>query len=343
MSHQYLKYDPRAETIVHWRIFLVIAAVAFVALSFVSDPYTLDTVTQILMFASLATAWNIFGGMAGRFSLGHTAFFGVGAYTSTLSLVHFNMTPWISMWGGAVIAALVGYFLSRITLRLRGPFFTLSTIAFAEVMRIIAVNWRGLTRGSSGLVVLSPPGAYWFNFLDKKHYAWVALGLLALTVGVSYITDRSLLGYQLRALRENEDAAASLGIDARAVLAKAASLSAALTAMCGTFYAHYILYIEPAVVFGFDISLQPAIISIIGGMYSLMGPLVGSVLLVPLGQWLRVQFGGSLAGLHLFAYGIVLVVVVLLMPDGFLPGVRSAIRRWRTRKSEALTDRPQAH
>lgn len=292
--------------------------------------FYLDSLFSILLFAGMASAWNIVGGFAGQFSLGHTAFFGIGAYASTILLIKFGLTPWAGMLVGAVLAALAAAILGWSSFRLRGPFFSLATIAFAEVVRIVAVNWRQLTRGSEGLLVpIEREGWLFLNFTDKALYADAALGYLVVAFLVSRWVYRSKLGYQLQALREDEDAAAALGINVRAAKVKATALSAALTAVAGTLYAQYLLYINPEAVLAFNVSLQPAIMSIIGGLGTTLGPILGAFLIVPLGQLMRMWLGGAMHGLHLFVYGAVLVVVVLVIPQGVLGSVQRLITRVR--------------
>ncbi|TVQ37542.1 MAG: branched-chain amino acid ABC transporter permease [Spirochaetaceae bacterium] len=292
----------------------------------VRDIYRLDLGITVLIWASLATAWNISGGFAGGLSLGHAAFFGVGAYTSTLLFLRLGITPWIGIFAGAVLAAMLGALLGVITFRLKGPFFVLATLAFGIVVHIINVNWRGLTRGAAGLLLPFRGGPQNMLFLNLWAYWYTGLGLLVLTVGVSMGIERSRLGYYLVALREDEDAARSLGV--RVVRSKviAAAVSAALAACAGSVYAAFIQYIDPDSTTQFELSVQIALVAIVGGMGTTFGPVLGAAIVIPLGEMLRARLGGGAA---LVVYGFLLMVIVLTAPNGAIAGVRLLVRRLR--------------
>jgi branched-chain amino acid transport system permease protein len=290
-----------------------------------SDVYWLNLGVTVLVWAAAATAWNISAGFAGGLSLGHAAFFGIGAYTATLLFLKLGITPWIGLLAGGIIAGLIGAFLGVITFRLRGPFFVLSTLAFGIVVHIIAVNWRGLTRGAAGLNLPFDGGAANMLFRNMATYWYVGLVLLAICLAASAWIQRSRLGFYLVALRENEEAAYSLGV--RVVRAKvaAASLSAMLTAFAGSFYAFFIQYIDPSSTTQFELSVQIALIAIVGGVGTTLGPTLGALIIVPLGEILRAQLGG---GPSLVLYGFLLMVIVLAAPNGAIAGLKLLGRKF---------------
>lgn len=290
------------------------------------DVYWLNLVVSVFVWAAAATAWNISAGFAGGLSLGHAAFFGIGAYTAALLFLKMGITPWVGMFIGAVIAGLLGAFLGAITFRLRGPFFVLATLAFGIVVHIIAVNWRSLTRGSAGLNLPFEGGAANMLFRDMSAYWYVGLVLLALCLAISAWIERSRLGYYLVALRENEEAAYSLGV--RVVRAKvtATAVSAGLTALAGSFYAFFMQYIDPSSTTQFELSVQIALIAIVGGMGTTIGPALGAAIIVPLGEVLRAQLGG---GPSLVLYGFLLIIIVLAAPNGAIAGIRALRRKFR--------------
>lgn len=293
----------------------------------------LDLLVLVLLWAAAAGAWNISGGYAGQLSLGHAAYFGLGAYTSSLLFLAFHLSPWLGALAGAALAAGLGVCLGALTLRLRGPFFSLASIAFAEVVRIGAVNWRSLTRGSEGVFLPFQPTLAGFVFESRATYALVALGLTALVVVVTAWLERSKLGYWLAAFREDEEAARSLGVRTVRVSLAATALSSGLTALAGTLYAQYILFIEPDSVLSLNVSLQLPLIAIVGGAGTVWGPLLGSLLITPAGFLLRGWLGGSASGLHFVVYGLVVVLVVLFLPHGLLPQVRRLLDRAPARAS----------
>jgi branched-chain amino acid transport system permease protein len=294
------------------------------------DRYSQHFAWNILFWALAASAWNIAGGYAGQFSLGHAAFLGIGAYSSTLLKVHYGMSPWAGMVVGGVIAALFAAALGYLTLRLRGPFFVLVTIAFAEVLRIVAVYWSGLTHGSEGISIPFEPGFANMMFPGRLTYLYIVLGALFVVFLIADSLRRSRLGYHMAAMREDEDAAETLGVDTIRVKLVSIALSAFFTAVAGTLYAQYILFIEPATVLGINFSIQVALISIIGGMGTSVGPILGSLLMTPLGEILRAYFADSAQGLQLIIYGTLLIVIVIFMPRG-LAAVAARLKGYRAR------------
>jgi branched-chain amino acid transport system permease protein len=312
---------PRGRTIL-----AVVAALVILPLA-TSNAYYLDIIVQIFMWGAAATAWNIVGGYAGQFSLGHAAFFGIGAYTSSLLFLRAGLTPWIGMLAGGVLAAVFALAIGYLSIRLRGPFFTLATIALAEVLGILAVHWRGLTNGSEGVSLPFAVSALNMTFEDKRTYAFVAWGFLVLALGVSWAIERSRLGYYLVAIREEEDAARAVGVPVLRMKLIAVIASAFITALIGTYYAQYVLWIEPAHTFSIDVSVPLALMVIIGGLGTLLGPIIGAALIISLNMLLRAWLGSAVSGLYLVIYGVVLVLVVLFARQGLVVEARTMLRR----------------
>ena len=231
----------------------------------VTDTYSLHFIWKVLFWAAIAAAWNIAGGYAGLFSLGHAAFFGLGAYTSILLYMQAGVSPWIGMIVGGLVALCFSLAIGLLTLRLRGSFFALATIAFAEVLRIAVVNGRDVTGGSEGLSVSFAPGLINMIFQDRASYVVLMAAVLFVIGAITLLIERSALGYSLAAMHEDEDAAEALGIDTIRVKLIAIAISAFLSAVTGTLYAFYILLIEPTTVLGIGFSVEIALIAIIGG------------------------------------------------------------------------------
>ncbi len=301
-------------------------------IGFVRNPFYLDIIIMIFLWGMLASSWNIAGGYAGMFSLGHGAFIGLGAYMSSMLFIHFKLSPWLGMLVGAVAAAIVASFLGYICGRLRGHYFALATIAFVELMNISGVQLKELTRGSEGLTIPFRPGWANFMFQDKVTYAYIGLIFMAGIYLLSVAIERSKLGYYLVALREDEDAAKSLGINTAFIKMISIGISGFFAAIGGTFYAQYILFIEPDTVLSFAFSVQVALVTIIGGMGTALGPVVGSFLLTPLSMLLRAYLGGGLSGLHIVIYGTILIIVVLFLPEGIVNTIREPLKKYLKRK-----------
>jgi len=290
-------------------------------------PSLRDVVLLSYLFAGLALAWNIAGGYAGLISFGHAAFFGVGSYVSTILLVRYGLTPWIGIFAGVAAAALFGAVLALICARLRGPFFILSTLAFAEVVRIVALNWSDLTGGPEGLSIMPGVGPAAMVFKTKGSYALLMLGYLVLAYAVTKLLESSRFGYYLLAVRDNEDAAEAAGINPLLVRTVAMALSAALTGIGGSLFAQYFLYLDPTYVISPELSFQFALLPAVGGLGTAIGPVLGSFLITPLSELLRSHFGNSAAGLHLVIYSAGLVVVMLYFPSGLAGALARLSRR----------------
>jgi branched-chain amino acid transport system permease protein len=300
---------------------LLAACIALVALGL---PQNLqDVMILTFLWAGLGLAWNIAGGYAGLISFGHAAFFGIGAYTSTILLVQLDITPWVGLWLGGVLSAAGGALLALVCARLRGPFFILSTLAAAEVVRIGALNWATLTGGPEGLAILPTPDALNMVFASKTAYAALMLGYLAALYVLTKLIEASRYGFYLFAVRDDEDAASAAGINPLLVRTGAMSLSAFLTGIGGSLFAQYFLYLDPTHVISPELSFQFALLPALGGLGTAIGPVLGSFAIIPLSELLRSYLGEFASGLHLAIYGGVLVVVMLYFPGG----IASAIKR----------------
>jgi branched-chain amino acid transport system permease protein len=291
-------------------------------------PSLQDVILLSFLFAGLGLAWNIAGGYAGLISFGHSAFFGVGAYTSTILLLRYDISPWIGIWAGAVIAGLFGAVLALICVRLRGPFFILSTLAFAEVVRIGALNWASLTGGPEGLSIPPMASLVGMVFALKTTYAALMLGYLVFVYAITKGLEASRFGYYLFAIRDNEDAAGAAGVNPLLGRTAAMALSAALTGVGGSLFAQYFLYLDPTYVISPELSFQFALLPAVGGLGTAIGPVLGSFLITPLSELLRSHLGNAAAGLHLVIYSFWLILVMLYFPAG-LAGALNKLTRWR--------------
>lgn len=292
-------------------LFIVLAILPLV----IKSPYYRDWMVMAFLWAGLASAWNIIAGYAGQLSIGHAAFFGLGAYTSALLYMNAGVSPWIGMLAGGIVSALMAAIIGVATLRLRGTFFVLATIAFTEVLRLMAIAWRSLTRGSLGVIVDFDPSFTNMTWRGKTAYIYLAFAYMLLICLICFVIERTKFGYYLIALREDEDAARALGVPTARAKMIAAIISAFLTAMGGAIYTQYLLYIEPGVVFGVMTSVEFLLIGIVGGLGTALGPVLGALLIVPLGSFLRGQLA-MVSGLHGFAYGLALALVIIFMPEG---------------------------
>jgi branched-chain amino acid transport system permease protein len=291
-------------------------------------PFPRHVMIMIFLYGALATAWNILAGYCGQISLGHAVYFGIGAYTSTLLVREAALTPWLGMVVGAALAVLVSQAIGYPVFRLRGHYFAIATIGFGEIVQTVVLNWDRVG-GARGLFVpiKRPDSLLNFQFHETKAvYYYIALGLLVLALGATRWIDRSRSGYYFRSIREDQDAAASLGVHVAREKHAAMAVSAALTALGGTFWAQYVLFIDPESVFPLSLSILICLVAVLGGVGSLWGPVLGAVVLVPLSEGTRVLLGGTGKALDLVIYGALIMVIAVFQPAG-LVGLARRFRR----------------
>lgn len=306
-----------------WVIGVICAAVVLMPPLVIENTYYVQVVILGLLFAYLALAWNIMGGLAGQLSFGHAIFFGIGAYTSTILFRDLRVTPWLGMLVGGVLSGLIAVILGYPTFRLRGAYFALATLAFGEIARAFVNNTNFLfgieLRGSRGILVpLRGQAPLLYQFEDKRYFYYIILILLALLIYIVYRLKRSKLGLYLAAIGDNQDAAASLGVNATAAKLKAFLISAFFMAVGGTFYAQLLHFVDAPSVFGGSISLFVVLFATTGGPAYLLGPVIGTLLLMPIAEITRIVLAGRYTGVHMVIYGLILVLVMRFMPRGVM-------------------------
>ena len=343
---------------------LILFAAALAALGllplWLTNPYALHVMVLLFLAVIQGESWNVLGGYTGQYSVGHAAYFGIGAYATMMLLQYHHLAPWWGVWVAVAVAVAVGVVIGSITFRLRGPYFVLASIAVAEIIRLIALNWTEVTNGAEGILLSDIPpltigGRLITDFASKVPFYYVGLVLAAMTIAVNYGVQHSKLGYYFQAIREDQDAAHSLGISLTFYKNVALAISAFFTAWAGAYYALYVGFVDPTGVLTVDTSVQIVLICIIGGIGTILGPVVGALVLVPLSEALRsnliadglFQLGVSetsptgqflkenLAHAHVLIYGVLVVVVILFMPDGVLGFVKGLRRRFAGKAAAA--------
>jgi len=303
-------------------ILVVVAALALLPLGLTSTAL-LNFLSFAMIITLAAQGWNVIGGFGGQFSFGHAAFFGTGAYAMALLQLRFAVNPWLALplatLLGGCAGGIIGYLSFRA--RLRGSYFALVTLAFAEVLRILANAWS-FTGAAAGVLVPLRLDPAQMQFNDRRLFYWLALLLVTLVLGASWFILRSRFGAQLIAIRENEDAARALGVDTLVVKLKALALSAAITAAAGALYTQKFLYLDASLAYGSWISVDALLAPIIGGLGTVCGPLVGTMVLLGLGEVTKILFahitGGALPGVDLVAFGVLLILCVAFAPRGII-------------------------
>jgi branched-chain amino acid transport system permease protein len=299
----------------------------------VKSSFAVDIFVRILLFAFIGTAWNLMGGYAKQLSLGHAAYFGLGAYTSTILQINYDISPWIGMVVGGVVAAIASLPIGWLCFRLRGPYFTIATIATAQALMLIFLKFRDFAWGAEGTTIPNLGTApLMMQFENKSSYYYVVLGLLLLSLLVTWLIERSWIGNYLVAIGEDEDAAEAIGVNAPKMKRDIYMISAFLTALAGTFYTQYIYFIDPATAFSFSISIEAALVSIVGGIGTLWGPLIGTVLLETTSALLQSWLGSSIGGVQLTVYSLILMAVILWRPTGLMGMINEVRQRFAARK-----------
>jgi branched-chain amino acid transport system permease protein len=306
----------------------------------------LHILVLLYFYAYLTTSWNLVGGFAGVLPLGHAAFVGIGAYTSTVLSLQYGISPWFGMLVGGIIATCVGVLIGLPTFKMRGAYFALATIAFAEGFRVMVENIDFIgplkINGPRGLQI--PPlntGFANFMFAGKEPYYYIILILLLGVLALTWFISRSKLGYYLNAGGEEPEAAMALGVNVARAKLTAMAMSSFLTAIAGTFYAQFTLYIHPKSIISLDLSFEIAFIALIGGRGSIAGPVLGALLLRPVSDFSRIYFGDTLPGMHLVIFGTVLILVMLFQPRGLQEPLTRAYQKFLDRFSKKDSDTEQ--
>ncbi|HUK63863.1 MAG TPA: branched-chain amino acid ABC transporter permease, partial [Dongiaceae bacterium] len=307
---------------------VVLLLVAATAPFWVWNPYHLHTLIMAAIFAVLALSLNLLLGYTGQLSLGHAAFFGIGAYASALLTVKLEWSPWIGVLAAVTLPALAGWGIGRLALKIRGAYFVLLTISFAGVVSLVSVNWMDLTNGPLGIpgipaIEVGVPGVFAISLSKKSAYYYLALAAVVVCYLVCLALVRSRVGRAMVALRENETLAASIGIDVTHYLVLATAISAGMAGLGGALYAHYTRFVSPEV-FLFTYTVTMVIMVVAGGKGTLAGPVVGAVLFTALPEVLRAVTSWQW---QMLLYGILLIGVLFFMPRGIVPSLSTVWTR----------------
>ncbi len=305
---------------------IVLAAIALsIVLPLFMSLYMLRLLILTYMFVILAISWNVIGGYAKYLSLGQTVFLGITAYTSTMLFVYLGITPWLGMFVGILMSVAIAAVIGFLTFKLRDAFFALTSIAIIQVFRLLALYFKSYTGGARGIILQPRNDPINFMFLDILPYYYISLGFLVFSILLAYFLDKGKLGYYLKAIGDDELACEAIGINTLKYKIYAFMLSALIAAPVGTLYAQYIMYVTPDGVFSFPHSIKVAVMAIIGGSGTLLGPIIGASILIPLEQILTVYFSG-VYGLNLVIYGVLLILVMRVIPGGIIEPLENFVK-----------------
>ncbi len=280
---------------------------------------------MVVLYAVLGETWNIMAGYAGMVSIGQAAFFGLGAYTSSLLAAKFGVNPWLGMLCSGLVTAAFAAVIGLPFSRLRGRYFAIGTIALGQMIKVVFENWQWAGAATGLMIPLSQKGLIAFQFHGSKlPYYYTGLAMLLGTMAFMYVMERSKMGYYFKAIRENEDVASGLGVNRTAYKLIAIAVSAGITGMCGTFLAQYSLYVEPEYMFNHSISVTIALVAVFGGSGNIIGPILGSAILMPISERTRAWLGSSGTGIDLMIYGAFIVLMCVYEPEGIVGMARRA-------------------
>jgi len=310
------------------QLFALLAVFTVIGLApfFIDSEFWLNAVLLTLYAALLGQSWNILGGYGGQFSFGHALFFGVGAYTVAVLQVQLGINPWLGLVVGGLLSALVAVAIGFLSFRygLRGSYFALVTLAFAEVFRILSnsIWWTG---AGEGILIPLDQRASMMQFSSLSHYFWLLWLITLACFLVVWSFGHSRFGARLMAVRDNEDAAAAIGVNAFVIKLQAMALSGLFSGLAGVFYAQKFLYLDPGIAFGPAISVESLLVPIVGGLGTLFGPLLGAAVLHAAGEIARELIGDS-PGLNMVVFGTILVLMVMFLPRGIAGLGKTLIR-----------------
>ena len=319
-------------------IWIVVALVALLLFPLVQrSQYYQHVMVMTMMYAVLASSWNILGGYAGYTSLGHAAFFGLGGYLVALAHNHLGWHPFVSTWFLGLVVFVVALILGWISLRTHGSAFVVVTIAMVFIFRIVALNLSDITNGARGLTQARPGwgDVVWSPETIKIPFHYIMLVLLCLTIFVSWRIRQSKFGLGLIAIREDEGKAEAVGINTMLYKVLAFGISAYFMGVAGGIYSYFFTYIDPQFIFDIFTGVTMVLISILGGRGTLWGPVLGAFIMEPLGNWIIGAFGGT--QIHLTVFGGILLFVMLFMPQGILPTLSDAIKQRQRAKLAKAT------
>ncbi|HEY5348342.1 MAG TPA: branched-chain amino acid ABC transporter permease [Candidatus Lustribacter sp.] len=308
---------------------LALAAIVAIGITIalgMHDPVALDLVFAVLLWAVLGQSWNWVSGYGGDVSFGHAIFFACGAYAAALATVSWHVSPWLAVPAAIVAAVALAWIVGYPTLGLRGHYFSIATIAVAAIVDAVVRTQPWLGR-ANGFQLPIANGFANLQFADKGPYVLTALALFAIVQLATIALGRSRLGYYLRALRANHEAAAALGIDERRWKLLAFSISAAFASLGGVLFAQYTLFVDPPSTLDISISVDMALVGVIGGLGTIWGPTVGAIVFVALAKYLALQLGGTGKGYDLILYGAIIVLIATLRPRGVVGTIIDRIRR----------------
>ena len=313
----------------NWIWLIIVAILVLLFPVFFTLPFPRHLMIMIFLYSTMGLAWNLIGGYAGQISLGHAIFFGTGAYTSTLILMKLGITPWLGMLVGGLLSMGIAFVIGYPCFKLAGHYFAIATIAIGEIAMVLMINWDWAGSAVGLTLPILEEGLWNFEFhTTKAPYYYIAFGIMVFALLVTYGVDRSKLGFYFKAIKGDLEGARSLGINTHRYKFYALALSAFLTSICGSFYAQYVLFIDPDSTFPLLLSIILCLVATLGGVGTILGPVIGAAILIPISEFTRIYLGGGGKGTDLILYGLLIIIISIYQPFGLI----GLARRFRKRE-----------
>jgi len=315
----------------NWVWLIIVAILVLLFPVFFTLPFPRHLMIMIFLYATMGLAWNLIGGYAGQISLGHAIFFGTGAYTSTLMLMKLGITPWLGMLVGGLLSVGIAFVIGYPCFKLAGHYFAIATIAIGEIAMVLMINWDWAGSAVGLTLPILEEGLWNFEFhTTKAPYYYIAFGIMVFALLVTYGVDRSKLGFYFKAIKGDLEGARSLGINTHRYKFYALALSAFLTSICGSFYAQYVLFIDPDSTFPLLLSIILCLVATLGGVGTILGPVIGAAILIPISEFTRIYLGGGGKGTDLILYGFLIMIISIYQPFGVI-GIAKRLRKRESR------------
>jgi branched-chain amino acid transport system permease protein len=314
-------------TYLGWFVFIVIL---LIFPFFVKAPYVLHIAIMVFFYTTLGASWNILTGFAGQISIGHSVFLGVGGYTSAVLLAKFGINPWIGLLAGICASMAIGWLIGVPCFRLRGRYFAIATMAIVQIVYLVITRWE-FVGGARGIYFPLKWGLINFTFRAKEPYYFIAMGFMLIAMLCVYYIEYSHIGFYLKTIREDIDAADALGINVPKYKMIAMLFSAALAGMAGTFYGQYLLFIDPDTMFLLSVPIM--LVPIMGGVGTVLGPIVGALLLIPIQEVARVFWSGMGQAIDQLIYGVLIIIIMIIQPQGLM-GIFEWVKNYKFKKAK---------
>ena len=315
----------------NWIWLIIVAILVLLFPVFFTLPFPRHLMIMIFLYSTMGLAWNLIGGYAGQISLGHAIFFGTGAYTSTLMLMKLGITPWLGMLVGGLLSMGIAFVIGYPCFKLAGHYFAIATIAIGEIAMVLMINWDWAGSAVGLTLPILEEGLWNFEFhTTKAPYYYIAFGIMVFALLVTYGVDRSKLGFYFKAIKGDLEGARSLGINTHRYKFYALALSAFLTSICGSFYAQYVLFIDPDSTFPLLLSIILCLVATLGGVGTIIGPVIGAAILIPISEFTRIYLGGGGKGTDLILYGFLIMIISIYQPFGVI-GIAKRLRKRESR------------